>query len=84
MDKYQLSERDICTKFITPAIQQASWQPYAEMLDVPFAISSNGDGFLFHDRTGISYFGEIEETGNQLKSELAAALTHHFVQDADA
>lgn len=26
MDKKQLSERDICTRFITPAIQQAGWQ----------------------------------------------------------
>ena len=25
---------------------------YAEALDVPFAFSSNGDAFLFHDRTG--------------------------------
>ena len=24
---------------------------YAEALDLPFAFSSNGDGFLFHDRT---------------------------------
>lgn len=123
MDKYLLSERDICTKFITPAILQAGWTiqqfreevkitegrvvvrgnlaahiknpntkggpkradyvlyirphvpvavieakqakfsvghgmqqalDYAEMLDAPFAISSNGDGFLLHDRTGIS------------------------------
>jgi type I restriction enzyme, R subunit len=123
MDKHLLSERDICTKFITPAIQQAGWplqqfreevqitdgrvvvrgnlaariknpdakggprradyvlyaQPYtplavieakqatfsvsrgmqqalayAEMLDAPFAISSNGEGFLLHDRTGIT------------------------------
>ncbi|UTH75666.1 EcoAI/FtnUII family type I restriction enzme subunit R [Chromobacterium sp. IIBBL 290-4] len=123
MDKYQLSERDICTKFITPAIVQAGWlqhqfreevpltdgrvmvrgnlaariknpevkggpkradfvlyaRPnipiavveakqarfsvghgmqqaltYAEMLDAPFAISSNGDGFLLHDRTGLT------------------------------
>jgi len=123
MDKHQLSERDICTKFITPAIVQAGWlqhqfreevnltdgrvivrgklaariknpdtkggpkradfvlyaRPnvpiavveakqarfsigygmqqaltYAEMLDAPFAISSNGDGFLLHDRTGIT------------------------------
>ena len=123
MDKYQLSERDICTKFITPAIVQAGWQQhqfreevnltdgrvmvrgklaariknpeakggpkradfvlyarpnvpiavveakqakfsvghgmqqalvYAEMLDAPFAISSNGDGFLIHDRTDIT------------------------------
>jgi len=27
---------------------------YAEMLDAPFAFSSNGDGFLLHDRTGIT------------------------------
>lgn len=123
MDKYQLSERDICTKLITPAILQAGWQQhqfreevnltdgrvivrgtlatrsrnpeakggpkradyvlyarphvpvavveakqarfsvgqgmqqalsYAEMLDAPFALSSNGDGFLLHDRTGLS------------------------------
>jgi type I restriction enzyme R subunit len=123
MNKKDLSERDICTKFITPAIQQVGWQldqfreevsltegrvmvrgklaarirnpeakggpkradyvlyacpgvpiavieakqasfslghgmqqalVYAEMLDAPFAISSNGDGFLLHDRTGIT------------------------------
>jgi type I restriction enzyme R subunit len=123
MDIYQLSERDICTKFITPALQQAGWEQhqfreevgltegrvmvrgklasrirnpdakggpkradfvlyarpnvpiaiveakqakfsvghgmqqalaYAEMLDAPFAISSNGHGFLLHDRTGIT------------------------------
>ncbi|WP_033576681.1 EcoAI/FtnUII family type I restriction enzme subunit R [Dickeya chrysanthemi] len=129
MDKNQLSERDICTKFITPAIQQSGWQQhqfreevnltdgrvmvrgkmasrvknpeakggpkradyvlyarpsvpiavieakqakfsighgmqqalaYAEMLDVPFAISSNGNGFLLHDRTGFSLPAERE------------------------
>lgn len=129
MDKQGLSERDICTKFILPAIQGAGWQPhqfreevsltdgrvvvrgkmasrvrnpeakggpkradyvlyarpnvpiavveakqarfgvgygmqqalsYAEMLDVPFAISSNGDGFLLHDRTGLTQPTEKE------------------------
>ena len=25
MDKRALSERDICTKFITPALRQAGW-----------------------------------------------------------
>jgi type I restriction enzyme R subunit len=25
MDKKQLSERDICTKFITPALRRAGW-----------------------------------------------------------
>ncbi|MDP3228754.1 MAG: DEAD/DEAH box helicase family protein [Acidovorax sp.] len=123
MDKKSLSERDICTKFITPAILQARWQQhefreevsltegrvmvrgnlaariknpevkggpkradfvlyarpnvpiaiveakqanfsvghgmqqalaYAEMLDAPFAISSNGEEFLLHDRTGLT------------------------------
>lgn len=116
MDKKALSERDICTKFITPALEQAGWdiqvqvreevsftagriivrgrlhtrgkrrradyllsyqknQPiavieakdnkhtlgdgmqqalaYSDALDVPFVFSSNGDGFLFHDRTGL-------------------------------
>lgn len=114
MLKSQLSERDICTKFITPAIEKAGWdkhkhykeevsftagrvivrgklitrgkrkradyilyykpnipiaiieakdnnQPvgagmqqaleYAQMLDIPFVYSSNGDSFIEHDRT---------------------------------
>lgn len=115
LDKQGLSERDICTKFITPAVKRAGWdemtqireevsftkgriivrgklvsrgqgkradyilyykpnipialieakdnkQPvgagmqqaldYAATLDIPFVFSSNGDGFVFHDRTG--------------------------------
>lgn len=123
MDKKSLSERDICTKFIAPAIQQAGWdiqtqvreevsftkgrvivrgklhsrgdarradfvlyhQPnvpiavieakdnrhavgsgmqqalgYADDLQVPFVFSSNGDGFLFHDRTGTG--PQVEQT----------------------
>ncbi len=28
MNKNDLSERDICTKFITPAILQAGWQQH--------------------------------------------------------
>ena len=121
MDKKDLSERDICTKFITPAVSGAGWdvysqireevtltngriqvrgklvargeagradyvlyhkpkiplavieakdnshrvgdgmqqaQRYAEMLDVPFSFSSNGDAFLFHDATNTG--GEVE------------------------
>jgi type I restriction enzyme R subunit len=117
MDKSVLSERDICTKFITPALRKAGWDEvlqireevsftkgriivrgklvtrgqakradyilyfkpniplalieakdnshsvgdgmqqglaYAATLDIPFVFSSNGDGFLFHDRTGLS------------------------------
>ncbi|WP_459568453.1 EcoAI/FtnUII family type I restriction enzme subunit R [Bradyrhizobium diazoefficiens] len=115
MDKRGLSERDICTKFITPALRSAGWDEilqireevgftkgriivrgklvsrgrakradyvlyykpniplalieakdnthsvgdgmqqgldYAATLDIPFVFSSNGDGFVFHDRTG--------------------------------
>ena len=117
MDKKSLSERDICTKFIAPALRRAGWDEmgqireefaftkgritvrgklvsrgkgkradyvlyykpnipialieakdnthaigdgmqqaldYAESLNIPFAFSSNGDGFVFHDRTGAS------------------------------
>lgn len=117
MDKRSLSERDICTKFITPALRNAGWDAmlqireevsftkgriivrgklvtrgqgkradyilyykpnipvalieakdnthsvgdgiqqaldYAETLNIPFVFSSNGDGFVFHDRTGAS------------------------------
>ena len=114
MNKKQLSERDICTKYITPALRRAGWDEmtqlreevsftkgriivrgklvtrgkakradyllyykpniplavieakdnacsvgdgmqqaldYAETLKIPFAFSSNGDGFVFHDGT---------------------------------
>ncbi|PMS29891.1 type I restriction enzyme R subunit [Trinickia symbiotica] len=34
---------------VRDGIQQAL--TYAEMLDVPFAFSSNGDGFIWHDKT---------------------------------
>lgn len=137
MEKHQFSERDICTKLITPAIVQAGWRQdqfreevsltdgrvmvrgklaariknpavkggpkradfvlyarpnvpiaiveakqarfpmghgmqqalnYAEMLDAPFAISSNGDGFLIHDRTGITQPVEREVQLDQFPS----------------
>jgi type I restriction enzyme, R subunit len=121
LNKRELTERDICTKFITPAIERAGWHianqvreqfyftagpitvrgrlvtrgkgkfadyilyyrpnipiaiieakdnnhsigagmqqalGYAETLNVPFVFSSNGDGFIFHDRTKGT--GEIE------------------------
>jgi len=121
MNKKHLSERDICTKFITPAIEQAGWDKntqlleevtftdgkiyvrgkltargtrkradyilyykpnipvaiveakdnkhaigagiqqaleYAKILDIPCVFSSNGDGFVFHDRTAAD--GNIE------------------------
>lgn len=41
---------------------------YAEMLDVPFVFSSNGDGFLFHDKTGTSVSVERKLTLDQFPS----------------
>ncbi len=122
MSKKQLSESDICDRFISPALTHAGWENhqwrreysftdgriivrgklvargkkkradyllfhkpnmpiaiieakdnthslgagmqqglgYANTLDVPFIFSSNGDGFLFHDKTGQS--SQIETT----------------------
>ncbi len=124
IDKKSLSERDICTKFITPAIEKAGWDKhtqlleevsftdgkiyvrgkltargvskradyilyykpnipiaiieakdnkhstragmqqalnYSRILDIPCVFSSNGDGFIFHDRCA---------QGQNLESEL--------------
>ena len=33
IDKHHLSERDICTKFITPAIEQAGWDRLTHFLE---------------------------------------------------
>src|SRR3989338_6731800 len=123
-----LSETDICTKYITPAIQKAGWKlfrqekyftdgrviikgdtsergeakkadyilyyrgniplaiieakknifpigaglqqaiEYGEILDIPFVYSSNGDGFIEHDRTGKSKKVEKELSLNQFPS----------------
>ena len=123
MNNKKLSERDICTKFITPALEQAGWDittqireefpltkgrvivrgklhtraqhkradyvlfykpnipiavieakdnshsvgdgmqqglSYAEMLQVPFVFSSNGDGFLFHNKIATDGIIECE------------------------
>jgi len=122
MDKKKLTERDICTKYILPAIKKAGWDihtqireevtltagrvivrgqmglrskgkradfvlyhkpnmplaiieakkntlpiaagmqqglSYAELLEVPFIFSSNGDGFIFHDKT--SLYSQVEQ-----------------------
>ena len=123
MSKKSLSERDICTKYISPAIELAGWNKhthyleevsftdgkihvrgkltargerkradyilyykpnipiaiieakdnkksirsgiqqaldYANILDIPCVFSSNGDGFLFHDKTAEGEDIEIE------------------------
>jgi len=128
VNKKNLSERDICTKFITPALEKVGWDKlrqlreevtftagkvivrgtlttrgakkradyilsykpnipialieakdnnhsigagmqqgleYAEHLDIPFIFSSNGDGFLFHDKFSGT---EVELALNQFPS----------------
>lgn len=123
MSKGDLSEQDICTKFITPSVEAAGWDnhsqirqevhftkgriivrgklvtrgkakradyvlyyrpnlpiaiieakdnnhevgagmqqalEYAEALDIPFVFTSNGDSFVFHDRTGQGPEAETE------------------------
>ena len=132
MNKKQLSERDICTKFITPSILSKGWDKnkqireevsftdgriivygktykrgvnkradyilyqksnlpiaiveakdnnhsigegiqqaldYADTLDVLFAFSSNGDGFMFHDKT----------TGKEVKTNPHACMVDKYV-----
>lgn len=122
MNKKNLSERDICTKFINPAIQKAGWNmrnqvreevsftdgriivqgnlytrgtskradyilyykpnipiaiieakdnkkpvghgmqqalDYSDILQIPFVFTSNGDSFIFHDKTILT--GKLEQ-----------------------
>nr|WP_319495231.1 DEAD/DEAH box helicase family protein [uncultured Desulfobacter sp.] len=131
MNKKQLSERDICTKFITPALARTGWDiatqvreeypltqgriivrgklhtraknkradyvlfykpnipiavieakdnthsmgdgmqqalGYADMLQVPFVFSSNGEGFLFHNKIAVDGIVERELTLNEFPS----------------
>ena len=128
VNKKDLSERDICSKFIGPAVKRAGWDgmmqireevaftkgriivrgklvtrgkpkradyilyykpnipiavieakdnnhsvgdgmqqalDYAVTLNIPFVFSSNGDGFVFHDRTGLSAETEASLTLDQ-------------------
>ena len=131
MDKKTLSERDICTQYIAPAIVRAGWDvatqvreefsltagrvivrgklhtrgknkradyvlfykpnipiavveakkntlavgegiqqglEYAEMLEVPFVFSSNGDAFLFHNKIATDGVIERELSLNEFPS----------------
>lgn len=54
------------TKQLGSGMQQAL--AYAEALDVPFVFSSNGDGFLFHDRTGTGEKTEVAITLDEFPS----------------
>jgi type I restriction enzyme R subunit len=41
---------------------------YSEMLDIPFIFSSNGKGFLFHDKSGVDGWLEKELSMNEFPS----------------
>ena len=44
MDKRSLSERDICTKFITPALRNAGWDEMLQIREeVSFSSGNNGE-----------------------------------------
>ena len=53
---------------------------YARLLDVPFVFASNGDGFIFHDKTALANGGQLETeislenfpTPQELKAKLNA------------
>jgi len=60
MSRLRWSEAKQAKFSVGHGMQQAL--AYAEMLDAPFAISSNGDGFLLHDRTGLTQPIERELT----------------------
>src|SRR5438105_4160562 len=144
MNKKELSERDICTKFITPALRSAGWDEisqlreevsftkgriivrgklvtrgqakradyilsvkpniplalieakdnchsvgdgmqqaldYAATLDIPFVFSSNGDGFVFHDRTGA---GSATETTFALDASRRPPISGHAIEPGRA
>lgn len=141
MNKQQLTEQEIRTRYITPAIQGAGWKPnqireevyltdgriivrgalamrsqqrkradyilyhkpnvplaiveakdnthnvsagmdqaldYAAMLDVPFIYTSNGDGFMEHDRTATS--GPVERALTLAEFPSPTQLWERYVQ----
>ena len=73
------------THAVGAGMQQAL--EYAEILDLPFAYSSNGDGFLEHDRTGKGVTVERElsldqfPTPDELWARYCAAKGYTAVQE---
>jgi type I restriction enzyme R subunit len=55
---------------------------YAEMLDVPFVFSSNGDGFLFHDRTGNAAVTSSEAPFARSVPDARGAVARYCVEGA--
>jgi len=51
IDKTPLSERDICTKFITPAVKEAGWDEMTQIRE-EVSLVYNGPGELAWEATG--------------------------------
>lgn len=144
MNKKDLSERDICTKFINPALEKSGWNlrsqvreevtftdgriivqgklhsrgakkradyilywkpnvpiaiieakdnkhnvgdgmqqalEYSEILHIPFVFTSNGDGFVFHDKTKIT--GDIEQKLTLDQFPTPDELWNKYLQDKE-
>ena len=58
MNKKELSERDICTKFITPALRRAGWDEQTQLREEVTFTKGRVIGSVFHDRSVTS--GVIE------------------------
>ena len=50
MDKRALSERDICAKFITPALRQAKWDKMLQIRDEVGLAKAEADTRILVDR----------------------------------
>jgi hypothetical protein len=82
MNKKLLSERDICTKFITPALRQAGWDEMSQIREeVSFTIKNPhtvaddyGDPEVLLESLNAAE-AETASLRDQLKAILAEALT---------
>lgn len=88
MDKFQLSKREQAAPL---GLQARDSQAVGDRIYWPIfnLKDSNAPEEETHDPDPLlekykKLLGEIEETENQLKSELAAALAHHFSPEAEA
>ena len=55
-------------------MQQALAYADGQALDLPFVFSSNGDGFLFHDKTGTGNAVEQQIDADRLSEAMVAAM----------
>ena len=76
MDKRQLSERDVCTKFITPALRQAGWD---EMLQIREEVSFTKGRIIVPGKLVRLWQGQARQLHHLGPAE-HLALTEHRTQ----